>query len=116
MNLGNSLCCLCNGNKTLDLERPDFELQFLDQFEAYRGIGVEEGFFCFVQFAVMRLSSEALLNFSVCICMSIVIGIYRNQSLSKADCFSRLKATVKSVVSRTPGDFCATSKRFLRNN
>lgn len=103
------------GNKTLNFERPDLSCNFQISLKLTEASG-QGNLFCFIQFAVMMLSSEALFNFSVCICMSIVIGIYRNQSLSKADCFDRLKATVKSVVSRAPGDFCTTSKRFLRNN
>lgn len=105
----------CSKNKTLKFERPDLSCNFQISLKLTEAWG-QGKFFCFVQFAVTMLSSENLLNFSLCICMSIVVGIYRNHSLSKADCFSRLKAAVKSVVSRTPGDICTKSKRFLRNN
>ena len=64
-----------------------------------------EGLFCFIQFTMMTLGSEVLFHFSVCICISVVTGTYRNQSLSKADYFSKLKTIVKSVVSRVPGAF-----------
>lgn len=90
-------------------------MQFLDQFEAYRSMGVGE---VFLLRSVYSDDAEfrRFIKFFVCICMSVVIGIYRNRSLSKADCFSRLKATMKSIVSRTLGDFCSTSKRFLKIN
>lgn len=103
------------GNKILNFERPDLSCNFQISLKLAEALG-QENLFCFSYFAVTVLSSEALFNLTVCICMSVVTGIYRNQSLSKADCFGRLKATVKSVVSRAPGDFCSTSKRFLRNN
>lgn len=73
------------------------ELQLVYQFEVCRSVGL--GFFN-VQFTAVKPGLEALFNSSVCISMSTAIGVYRNQSLSKADCFSRLKITVKSVVSR----------------
>lgn len=67
------------------------------QFEVCRSVGL--GFFT-VQFTVVTLGLEALFHFSTCISVSIAVGIYGNQFLSKADWFSRLKTTVESVVSR----------------
>lgn len=67
------------------------------QFEVCRSVGL--GFFT-AQFTVVTPGWEALFRFSICISVSIAVGIYRNWFLSKADYFSRLKTTVKSVVSR----------------
>lgn len=73
------------GKKILILnnfERPDSNCNFQINLKLAELLG-QESLFCFLQFTVMTLGSETLYHFSIC--MPVVIGMYRNLSLAKAD-------------------------------